>query len=107
MTINRSDREDSGVYKCQAQNAYGRSELIINLSVQERPDPPAFLEVVEVASRSVRLAWRRSFDGNSPILGYLVQYQPLGNDHVDWENAGTQNLTLPAITTSIRFAYLT
>lgn len=102
VTINRTDREDSGVYKCQAQNAYGRSEHLINLAVQERPDPPGFLEVVEVSSRSVRLAWRRSFDGNSPILGYLVQYQPLGIEHVDWEIAGTQNLTLPAISTTIR-----
>ncbi|KRT80459.1 Immunoglobulin, partial [Oryctes borbonicus] len=101
VTINRSDREDSGIYKCQAQNAYGRGEHVINLAVQERPDPPGLLEVVEVSSRSVRLAWRRSFDGNSPILGYLVQHQPLGIEHVDWENAGTQNLTLPAITTVI------
>ncbi|XP_071054820.1 cell adhesion molecule Dscam2 [Onthophagus taurus] len=100
VTINRSDRDDSGIYKCHAENAYGRSGHVINLAVQERPDPPAFLEVVEVGSRSVRLAWKKSFDGNSPILGYLVQYQPLGISRPDWENAATQNITLPAITST-------
>lgn len=95
ITITRTDREDSGTYKCFAENTFGRSEHIINLAVQERPDPPAMLEVVEVASRSVRLAWRCPFDGNSPIIGYLVQYQLLGTGH-EWEQSGTLNVTLPA-----------
>lgn len=94
ITINRAEREDSGVYKCFAENPFGRSEHVINLAVQERPDPPNMLEVVEVSSRSVRLAWRRPFDGNSPIIGYLVQYQLLGNNR-EWEQMGTMNITLP------------
>lgn len=43
----------------------------------ERPDTPSHLEVVEVSSRSVLLSWRRPFDGNSPVLSYIVQYRPL------------------------------
>lgn len=82
VTISHTDRDDSGVYKCLAENAFGRSEHIINLAVQERPDPPSMLEVVEVSSRSVKLAWRRPFDGNSPVLGYLVQYQILGKNKI-------------------------
>ncbi|XP_017776462.1 PREDICTED: Down syndrome cell adhesion molecule-like protein Dscam2 isoform X2 [Nicrophorus vespilloides] len=99
VTINRSDRDDSGVYKCLAENAYGRSDHIINLAVQERPDAPGVLEVVEVASRNVRLAWRKPFDGNSPIIGYLVQYQPLSVGYNDWENSAVQNITLPIVQT--------
>ncbi|XP_044257604.1 Down syndrome cell adhesion molecule-like protein Dscam2 isoform X1 [Tribolium madens] len=97
VTIGRTDREDSGVYKCLAENTFGRSEHIINLAVQERPDPPSMLEVIEVASRSVRLSWRRPFDGNSPVIGYLVQYQILGPNQ-DWEQPTALNLTLPANT---------
>lgn len=95
ITIARSDREDSGVYKCLAENIYGRSEHIINLIVQERPDAPIMLQVVEVASRSVRLSWKRPFDGNSPIIGYLIQYQNIASNQ-EWEKSSALNLTLPA-----------
>lgn len=95
VTIGRTDREDSGIYKCLAENTYGRSEHVINLAVQERPDPPSMLEIIEVASRSVRLSWRRPFDGNSPVIGYLVQYQVLVPNQ-DWEQSTALNLTLPA-----------
>lgn len=47
----------------------------------ERPDTPTNLEIVEAHSRSVKLSWRRPFDGNSPVLSYLVQYQPLRGVH--------------------------
>lgn len=36
LSIGSSDRQDSGVYKCTADNAYGRSEHIIYLAVQGR-----------------------------------------------------------------------
>lgn len=48
LTISRTDREDSGIYKCLAENDFGRTEHIINLAVQEKPDPPSHLEAVEV-----------------------------------------------------------
>lgn len=96
VTISKTDREDSGVYKCLAENAFGSSEHIINLAVQERPDPPSMLEVVEVSSRSVRLAWRRPFDGNSPVIGYIVQYEIQGTNQLDGEHSVALNLSLPA-----------
>lgn len=34
LSISRSDRQDSGLYKCVAENAYGKSEHIIYLAVQ-------------------------------------------------------------------------
>lgn len=61
----------------------------------ERPDPPVMLEVVEVSSRSVRLTWKRPFDGNSPVLGYLVQYQPLGTGYNEWDHSMAMNLSIP------------
>lgn len=94
ITIDRADREDSGIYKCHAENAFGRSDHVINLAVQERPDPPNMLEIVEVASRSVKLSWKRAFDGNSPFKGYLVQYRILTTNQHDWNQASTLNLTI-------------
>lgn len=34
LSIGSSDRQDSGVYRCTADNAYGRSEHLIYLAVQ-------------------------------------------------------------------------
>lgn len=34
LSIRSSDRQDSGVYRCTADNAYGRSEHLIYLAVQ-------------------------------------------------------------------------
>lgn len=34
LYIRQTDRQDSGLYKCQAENTFGRSELVIYLAVQ-------------------------------------------------------------------------
>ncbi|KAH8408036.1 hypothetical protein KR222_011729 [Zaprionus bogoriensis] len=105
MTISHSDRHDSGVYRCTAENLYGRAEQVVFLAVQERPDAPSNLEVLEVGSRSVKLSWRRPFDGNSPVLSYMVQYQALkylqshsGQETSggDWNVNNVINVTLPS-----------
>ncbi|EFN71841.1 Down syndrome cell adhesion molecule [Camponotus floridanus] len=94
LSIANSDRQDSGVYRCTADNAYGRSEHLIYLAVQERPDPPAGLEVIEIGSRSIRLLWKRAFDGNSPIRNYVIQYRSLSHGMTDdWNPVKTHNVT--------------
>ncbi|KAJ8980637.1 hypothetical protein NQ317_017933 [Molorchus minor] len=104
LTINKTDRKDSGLYKCLAENLFGHSDHTINLVIQERPDPPDMLEVLEVSSRSVRLAWRVSFDGNSPIAGYIVQYKTAGPNGSNWQQPEVLNVTFPA-TVQTRIIY--
>ncbi|GBO98925.1 Down syndrome cell adhesion molecule homolog [Eumeta japonica] len=77
LFVSRAGRPDSGVYKCQAVNAYGQSDHYIYLSVQEKPDSPHSLAVTEILNRAVRLSWSQGFDGNSPLVGYTVQYAVL------------------------------
>ncbi len=43
--------------------------------VLEPPEPPSSLYVTELGSRSLTLSWYPAFDGNSPVLHYLVQYK--------------------------------
>ncbi|XP_058795689.1 cell adhesion molecule Dscam2 isoform X3 [Phymastichus coffea] len=95
MSIGLSDRQDSGVYKCTVDNVYGRSEHFIYLAVQERPDPPSALEVIEIGSRSIKLSWNKAFDGNSPIREYIIQYQPVSHGMLDdeWEPSKTHNIS--------------
>lgn len=77
----------------------------------ERPDVPSNLECRGVSSRSVKLSWRRPFDGNSPVLSYIVQYQPIPfvqshpsipNSDINWNSPNTMNITLPNISVGKR-----
>lgn len=34
LSVTQSDRQDSGVYKCIAENPYGKSEFVIYVAVQ-------------------------------------------------------------------------
>ncbi|XP_053609899.1 cell adhesion molecule Dscam1-like isoform X1 [Plodia interpunctella] len=98
LYISRADRQDSGVYKCQAVNAYGHSDHYIYLSVQESPDTPHSLSVTELLSRHVRLSWSQGFDGNSPLVGYTLQYCALAAQAAvkgnQWESATTLNVSV-------------
>uniref|UniRef100_A0ABD2XLN9 Down syndrome cell adhesion molecule-like protein Dscam2 n=1 Tax=Trichogramma kaykai TaxID=54128 RepID=A0ABD2XLN9_9HYME len=68
-------RDDSGRYVCIASNAYGRDEMTIHLYIQEPPDFPRNLRVLEKGSRFIKLGWLTSQDGNSPITQYIVEYK--------------------------------
>lgn len=112
LSISRTDRHDSGKYRCVGENQFGRSEHLIFLAVQESPDAPTSLEVLEVKSRTVKLSWKRPYDGNSPVLSYLVQYKPLKTLHEqtvitsldeDWKGPHIANLTLPGVGVATRY----
>ncbi|VTJ69562.1 Hypothetical predicted protein [Marmota monax] len=65
-------REDSGFFSCHAINSYGEDRGIIQLTVQEPPDPPE-IEIKDVKARTITLRWTMGFDGNSPITGYDIE----------------------------------
>ncbi|XP_064480157.1 cell adhesion molecule Dscam1-like [Ornithodoros turicata] len=72
-----TDRADSGLYTCVTSNKYGRDETNIKLLVQETPDPPDDIRVIEAASRRILLRWNVPFNGNSEVLGYIIQWKPV------------------------------
>lgn len=82
LTIILTTRNDSGIFHCQVSNNYGLDKGPITLLVQEPPDPPVDLRVLEISSRSVSLSWSISYNGNSGITGYeLVHKSTHGNGH--------------------------
>ena len=58
--------------------------------------------VTEVTSRSVRVSWYPAYDGNTPILGYLLQYRARLTTATAWHhnNNNKVNLTIPASASS-------
>ncbi|KAG5269654.1 hypothetical protein AALO_G00204430 [Alosa alosa] len=76
-----AERGDSVFFSCHAINSYGEGRGLIQLTVQEPPDPPE-LEVREVKDRSMNLRWTQRFDGNSIITSYDIEYK---NKSDPWE----------------------
>lgn len=76
LGIERTIRQDTGVFTCSATNAYGSDEMNIQLIVQEIPEPPRNVRVMDQLSRSISISWTFPYAGNSPITNYIVQYKP-------------------------------
>jgi hypothetical protein len=67
-------RNDSGLFKCNAVNAFGSDVKTFNLIVQEPPESPEELTVISKSSRTLALSWKKPFTGNDEIKEYVVQY---------------------------------
>lgn len=76
LGIERTIRQDTGLYTCSASNTYGQDEMRIQLIVQEIPEPPRNVRILEQLSRSIGLSWTQPYAGNSPISNYIVQFKP-------------------------------
>ncbi|XP_042239240.1 Down syndrome cell adhesion molecule-like protein Dscam2 isoform X3 [Homarus americanus] len=75
LALTSAARAHSATYTCHAANAFGRDTRNIELVVQEEPEQPKNLRVVETHSRRVKLSWMAPYNGNSPIQNYLIQYK--------------------------------
>ncbi|XP_069177268.1 cell adhesion molecule Dscam1 [Procambarus clarkii] len=75
LSIKTTDRSDSAVYTCVATNAFGSADTNINLIIQEHPEQPNSLKVLDKSGRSVELSWTPPYNGNSPITRYIVEYK--------------------------------
>ncbi|KAI1305179.1 Down syndrome cell adhesion molecule -like protein [Halotydeus destructor] len=70
-----STRGDSGTYKCTASNGYGRSSRQVRLLVEEEPDSPRNVRIVEILAKSVRVVWDKPYEGNSPLTKYIIVWK--------------------------------
>ncbi|XP_022670390.1 Down syndrome cell adhesion molecule-like protein Dscam2 isoform X3 [Varroa destructor] len=73
LTLSRVGRKDSALYSCVATNKYGTDDTNIQLVVQEPPDPPRSVRIIESSSRRARVQWDPPFSGNSLINQYRIQ----------------------------------
>ncbi|KAH7636186.1 mdscam3 [Dermatophagoides farinae] len=76
LLIRNADRRDGGLYTCLASNSFGHDDTNIQLIVQEPPDPPGDIKIIERDGRSIRIQWSTPYSGNSPLTHYIVQHKP-------------------------------
>ncbi|XP_067139876.1 cell adhesion molecule DSCAML1-like [Centruroides vittatus] len=81
LNIESTNREDSGLYVCSANNTFGHSQMAIRLGIVEPPSQPEELKVKSVWSRSVRLSWLQPYNGNTAIQKYICIYKKEGKDN--------------------------
>lgn len=75
LTSVTTSRPDSGSYVCIAFNTYGQAELNNRVLVEEVPDPPFDLKVMELGSKGITLRWSHPFTGNLPLNKYVIQWK--------------------------------
>ncbi|XP_043479175.1 Down syndrome cell adhesion molecule-like protein Dscam2 isoform X3 [Leptopilina heterotoma] len=95
LCIIQASHADRGEYVCFARNAYGHDKVSVHLLVQEPPNFPRNLHVVELGSRAITLEWSTpssvadSLHPDSPISKYVVQYKEAQDV---WHEHNTQKL---------------
>ena len=82
FTIVNATRRDTGKYKLTAQNASGKDEEYVELTVLAKPaSPQGPLEVKDVTKESCRLEWKKpEDDGGSPIKEYEIEKKDLATN---------------------------
>lgn len=69
-------RRDSALFTCLVSNAFGADEMNIRLIVQEPPEAPRDVKLLEVGSHSAKLTWTAPFNGNNQITKYWITCHP-------------------------------
>ncbi|KAM6424584.1 protein sidekick-1 isoform 6-T6 [Liasis olivaceus] len=75
LIIGQTWSGDIGDYTCEVSSFGGNDSRVARMEVIELPHPPQNLLATlnSSFSRSVILSWVRPFDGNSPVLYYIVE----------------------------------
>ncbi|XP_041838887.1 protein sidekick-1-like isoform X2 [Melanotaenia boesemani] len=84
LTIGQTWSGDIGDYTCTVTSQAGNDSRSARLEVIELPHSPRSLtaRLNDSDSRSVRLSWLRPFDGNSPLLYYVLE---LSENNSPWK----------------------
>ncbi|XP_063811300.1 neurofascin isoform X9 [Pseudophryne corroboree] len=86
LTIFGVAEKDQGSYTCVAKTELDQDFAKAYLTIQDKPDPPMDLELTDLAERSVRLTWIPGDDNNSPITGFIVQFEEDRYQPGTWHN---------------------
>lgn len=74
LTIDITEREDTGNYKIVLQNEAGEDTASVKVKVVDIPDPPEAPLVTDVGGDWCTMTWEPPrYDGGSPILGYFIE----------------------------------
>ncbi|XP_030278757.1 neural cell adhesion molecule L1.2 isoform X2 [Sparus aurata] len=85
LIIANVDESDEGMYTCQVITKLDMAEASNTLTLCDRPDPPALLQITDAKLRAVTLSWTPGDDHNSAVLEYVVEFEDQGSKERGWE----------------------
>ncbi|CAL4123552.1 unnamed protein product, partial [Meganyctiphanes norvegica] len=74
LTLHSAHISDSGKYICTATNAHGSMTTEFHLKVQDVPNPPVGLTVLEEGSRQLTLSWTPPKDSTDAVTAYIINF---------------------------------
>jgi receptor-type tyrosine-protein phosphatase zeta len=85
LTLRSSEVKDTGGYNCRAStnDLDSATSDVVQVTVQDRPDPPRDVRVTMCTSDFIKLSWLASADNNSPISEYIVYNTNATSDEVE------------------------
>ena len=84
ILIYHIDETDAGEYTCEVSSAGGNDRRSASLDVIELPYAPAKVhaEKVSTAHKTVNVSWTPGFNGNSPVIKYILQYRTVSQEGI-------------------------
>ena len=75
LRTDNAERSDSSIFSCFAFNLWGKSEMTVQVVVEEEPDPVLDLRVAELGPKSASIQWSEPFSGNNAINKYIIEWK--------------------------------
>ncbi|XP_035391291.1 myosin light chain kinase, smooth muscle isoform X3 [Electrophorus electricus] len=75
LTIASGQQEDCGCYTIEIRNSYGMKQAALNLTIVDKPDPPARVPAAtDIRKSSLTLSWYGpTYDGGSAVQSYNLE----------------------------------
>ncbi|XP_046701046.1 myosin light chain kinase, smooth muscle isoform X1 [Silurus meridionalis] len=75
LTIAHGKQEHCGCYSIEIRNSYGLKQAALNLTIVDKPDPPARIPAVtDIRKSSLTLSWYGpTYDGGSAVQSYKLE----------------------------------
>ncbi|XP_030642366.1 myosin light chain kinase, smooth muscle [Chanos chanos] len=75
LTIANSQQEHCGCYTIEIRNSYGARQAALNLTIVDKPDPPARVPAAsDIRKSSLTLSWYGpTYDGGSAVTSYNLE----------------------------------
>ena len=88
LRIEQVRNTDVGLYTCKVESIAGSEKKSARLDVLELPHPPNNVRAeLSIKGGLVNVSWSQPFDGNSPIVRYIVQMRTVNTHNRAQDNA--------------------
>jgi protein sidekick len=119
LEIREARASDAGEYTCEVSSAGGNDRRSASLDVIELPYAPTHVHAQKIltAPKTVNVSWTPGFNGNSPVIKYILQYRfipqkgPVPMDDLNWItalaniSASSRNVMLSSLRSSAAYVF--